>query len=370
MFRWRSKTSLVAVDRGACSLRAIQFSFAAGNPRIIHWLNAEQPLTALAPAGTADEAAPAWQVTPAAALDQFDTRRTGLLIGADDVDYCLLKVPDAVWTRDPGELADAIRWEVGQQLSRPADEAELAAWPLPGPMGGGSNAMAVAAPRNTILSLIDSLGPAGTDCESVEPAAPAFIRACRVTARNDQDHIWGVLDLGYSAHRLYLAVNDAPVFARHVRGAGHAWTQLIARELRTEYAVAEHYKRKAGIGTDARGHRSFAGPADLLDESALPGVLLAVLKASLTDMTSDIERAFSFVMEQYPRHQAGSLILAGAGSRMPGLAEWLNHTLGVPVAPANAQGTINLPLNHPMAQPTIYAAMAGCVGLALGEVDS
>jgi type IV pilus assembly protein PilM len=359
----------VADDCGSCSLRAVQMATGSRGPRVIHRLNVEQARAG--PSGQKD--APAGKsgppaISPTAGLDQFDSRRTGLLMGSADVEYCLLTVPEAVWTNGTADLAEAIRWEVGRQLSRPIEDAELGAWPLPAAMGGGANAMAVAASRNTITAAVDSLARESFDCEWVEPAAPALVRACRASAQSSQGEIWGVLDLGFSAYRLYVAVESTPVFARQVRGSGHAWTQLVAKELRTDYAVAEYYKCKCGIGADTRESRTLMGSMDRLDESALPGVLLTVLNGSMGELVADVERAFSFVMEQYPRRQAGSLVLTGGGARMPGLTEWIGHELGVPVAIASANGILQLPPNHVLSQSETFSVMAGCIGMALAEV--
>jgi len=368
--RWpSSRQSLVAVDCGARSVRAVQLAFGEELPTVVHWLNTESrsPVSSPASAGTAGAKEAAGTSVSLAGIEQFDTRRAGLLVGPSEAEYCLLTVPGAVWSQDPASLADAIRWEVGRRLSCPIDEAELGAWPLPGPMGGGSNAMAVAAQRPGIVSAIGSLDSEHMDCERVEPAALSLVRACRASALCEQDEIWGVLDLGHTGNRLYLAVDSTPVFARSVRGGGHNWTQLIAKELRVEPALAEDYKRKSGIGTDARGCRTSPSSVERLSEAALPGVLLSILRGPLADMLADVERAFRFVMEQYPRRQAGALVLVGGGSRMPGLADWLSRELGVKAAPAGSNGVLKITPSHPMSRTEIYSVMAGCVGMALGE---
>jgi len=366
----RTKRSLVAVDRGSSSLRAAQLAFGEGAPTVVHWLNAEnRPQPGTPPGQDPAASGPPLTSGEMAGVDQFESGRAGLLVGSSDVEYCLLTVPPAVWAHDPATLADAIRWEVGRRLSRPIDEAELGAWPLPAPMGGGSNAMAVAAQRPGIVAAVESLGVERMECEWVEPAAPALVRACRASALCEQDEIWGVLDLGYSANRLYLAVESTPVFARSVRGGGQAWTQLITKELRVEPALAEHYKRKCGIGADSRGYRGSgpSGSMERLSEAALPGVLMSILRTSLTELLADVERAFRFVMEQYPRRQAGALVLVGGGSRMPGLADWLTRELGVKAAPASSNGVLKVTASHPLSRTDVFSVMAGCVGLAMGE---
>ncbi len=373
--RWRRRhKSAVAIDRGACSFRAAQLVFTPEGPGVAHWINVEnlpKPPAKDAPAAAATPPAacpaPMEALAMESGLEQFGTTRASLV--AADVDYCLLQVPPAILSQEHDTLAQAIRWEVGRQLTWPVEEAELGAWALPAPMSSGSNAMAVAARRSGIVSSVETLDARHMECECVEPAAPALIRACRATAQCEHGEIWGVLDLGHAANRLYLAIEAGVVYARHVRGSGQAWTQAIAAELRIDPAIAEQYKRKYGIGTDPRGCRVLMGTMEPCNEAALPGVLLAVLKGAMTDLVTDVERAFRFVMEQYPRRQPGALVLAGGGSRMPGLAEWMARELGVRVAPAGAQGVLAVDPSHPLARPANFSVMAGCIGLAMAEME-
>jgi len=366
--RWRRQhKSGVAVDRGACSFRAAQLVFSPAGPGIAHWINAEnlpKPPAQDAPAAAASPA-PMETLAMESGLEQFGTTRAGLV--AADVDYCLLQVPPAILSQKPATVAQAIRWEVGRQLTWPVEEAELAVWALPAPMSSGSNAMAVAARRSGIVSAVETIDAQHMECECVEPAAPALIRACRATAQCEQGEIWGVLDLGHRTNRLYLAMENDVVYARNVRGGGQAWTQAIAAELRIDPAIAEQYKRKYGIGTEPRGCRVLMDTMEPCNEAALPGVLLAVLKGTLTDLVTDVERAFRFVMEQYPRRQPGALVLTGGGARMPGLPAWMARELGVRVAPASPQGVLALDASHPLARPANFSVMAGCIGLARAE---
>jgi len=361
----RRNKSLVAVDHGACSLRAVQLRYEKGAPYVVHWINIEhRAASSDSQANSEDAGSPSEFLS---GLQQFGYPNAGLIASPADVDYCLLAVPETLWSQEESRLVESIRWEVGRQLNWPVDGAELSAWALPGVMGGGANAMAVAARRDRIAASVEAVEQGRVVCERVEPAALSLVRACRSPAAAVNQEIWGVLDLGYSAHRIYLATESVVIYARQVRGSGHAWTQLIAQELHVDYAEAEQYKRKCGIGEETRGLRTPAGSMEPLTDAALPGVILSVMKNTLTETMYDIERAFRFVMEQYPKRPLGSLVLVGGGSRMPGLAEWMSRELGIPVEQAKVDGILNLDASHPMSKPSVYAAMASCVGMALGE---
>jgi len=340
--------------------------------RVAHWINMEIPSASRAPAGegaSADDGRAAFATALGAAIEQFGTHRIGLVTASGDSEYCLLQIPPTLWSRGEEAVSQAVRWEVGQHLRWSVEEAELAAWPLPVAMSGGANAVAVAARRTSIASVVEAIEMQHIECEWVEPAANALVRACLTSIEGEAEQIWAVLDLGCSGCRLYVAVDDVPVYSREIRGSGREWTRLIARELRIPEGVAEQYKRRYGIGSSERGCR-LAGGMERLDEAALPGVLLSVLKRPLLELAADVERAYRFVMEKYPQRQVRGLVLAGGGSRMPGLHVWIAEALGIHVARARSERVLDVGASHPLARPETYALMVGCVGLALGEIAS
>ena len=368
----RPRKSMVAVDGGTGGVRAVQLVLDGGRVRVAHWVDVDTyAASGAAAAGSAsgDDGGAALARALDAVIEQFGTHRIGLVTAPGNVEYCLLEVPPMLWSRGEKDVTEAIRWEVGQQLRWSVEEAELAAWPLPVAMKNGANAVAVAARRTGIASVVEAIETRHIECEHVEPAANALIRACRASLDAAPEPIWAVLDLGCSGSRLYVAVDDVPVYSREIRGSGREWTRLIARELRIPEGLAEQYKRRYGIGSAERGCRS-AGGLERLSEAALPGVLLSVLKRSLQELAADVERAYRFVMEQYPQRQVRGLVLAGGGSRMPGLSAWIGEALGIHVAQARADNVLDVSSSHPLGRPAMYALMAGCVGLALGEIAS
>lgn len=356
--------SLVAIEQGTWSYRAVQLIRSPAGPRLGHWMLIERKM----PAGGQDPGADAAaQTALAAGLRQFEGRRVGMVVGTG-ADYCLLQTPPPIWSQPSGQILEALRWEVGRQLSWPVEEAELGAWPLATPMSGGNNAMAVAVRRGDLVTMIEALEQQGFCCEWVEPAATALVRACAASAGCRDGEIWGILDLGGSASHIHLVVDSSVVYARAVRASGRSWTQAIASELHIEPLLAEQYKRRFGIGRAGRGCRTLMGGLELPGEEALPGVIMSVLKPALTDLLRDVERAYRFVMEQYPRHTAAALVLVGGGSRLPNLAQWFAESLGIRVVQASAEGTLNVDATHPLASPGTYSVLAGVIGLALGDL--
>jgi type IV pilus assembly protein PilM len=186
--------------------------------------------------------------------------------------------------------------------------------------------------------------------------------------------VWGVLDIGFKACRLYLMHGDRPVYARVLRGGGRELTETLARALHIDFTVAEQYKRLYGIQQADRGVRATVGGLGRVSEEALPGMLYAILVRTLESLIADIERSFRFAMDRHTGSSMGFLYLVGGGSRLKGLVPVLSQALGIEVrhfhpasgvrnAQADAAGRV-----HPACTPTNYAVLASCFGLAMEEV--
>jgi actin-like ATPase involved in cell morphogenesis len=99
-------------------------------------------------------------------------------------------------------------------------------------------------------------------------------------------------------------------------------------------------------------------PADL-DNAAV----LDVLESHVTTATHEIRQTFGYTTHQYPDAVISKAILIGGGSAIPGLAEKLEHSLGVPTIIGGATG-------NPADSGPPPASVVSALGLALFPEDS
>jgi type IV pilus assembly protein PilM len=386
----RNRTSPIAVDFGACSLRGAQLIRKAGGWHVYHWFNVEtDPVSADPP--RMDYGA---HLKMAMGPGAFAGRRVAFTLAPPDLEYRLIDLPSALLTRKAAELKEALQFELDRQLPWPAKDTEMAAWPVGAANGPYTSTMVAAVRTSAIQATLDLLQDQDLECVLADVTPNAIIRlheqapgrpgaAGRRAEAAADNVVWGALDIGFRACRLYLMHNGRPVFARVLRGGGRELTELLARGLHVEFAVAEQYKRLYGIQRTDRGLRSVVGGLGRISEEALPGMLYAVLARTLETLVVEIEKSYRFVLDRTPSAVTGGLYLLGGGARLKGLAEILGQRLGIEVrlpdpaavirnakssdAVSGPDGSGPADGLHPACAPVHFPALAVCMGLAMRE---
>lgn len=373
----RDRTSVVGVDLGTCSLRAVQLLAGGSGWGSHHWVNIEtEPATADPP--PMDHAA---HLQLAFGPGTFTGDRTALLLSPPDVEFRLLDVPAALMGKSSAELRNALQFELDRQLPWPAAESEVAAWPVKPDASGNASTMVAAARTSSVRQRLDVLDGQGFRCLHADIVPNAMIRVGsppRGEENNEYESpIWGVLDIGFRSARFYLIHADRPVYARVVSGGGKEVTEQLAEALHVDFRIAEQYKRIYGIHKSDRGFRSVGGGLTRINEDQLPAVLYAILRPMIEDMVQDIERSFHFALGQLPGVAAGVIYMVGGGARLAGLTDVLSDHLGVPVLLPDPESVLSTAGStagnggHSACTPADFTVLAPCVGLAMmGEGGS
>ncbi len=362
----RTKTTATVIDFGSCALRAAQLRRDGDRWRIHHWVNIErEPESAQAkpPDYTGD-------IALAFGPETFEGRRTALLLSPPAVEYKMLEIPRPVLDQPPHQMRESLQFELDRHMPWPASECEIAAWAIHDGQGGSTDAMVVAARTATVQGFLDMLDDARLECVAADLVPNAMIPLCGPAGAGAE--LWGVLDIGLQAARLYLIHRDRPVFARVVRGGGGELTETLTSALRVEFRIAEQYKRIYGVKQTDRGFRSVLGGLSQISERELPGVLYAILRSVFDAMAEEIERSYRFVLGRLNGVSAGPLYLVGGGARLPGLTHLLTDRLGVPVSLPDPKPVLDTRRvggegEHPACTAHNFPVLAPCVGLAMRE---
>jgi len=368
----RTKTSVVGIEFGACSLRAVQLRKTGNRWNIHHWLNMEhEPVDAKVPVLDYES-----ELKLAFGPGTFSGYRTALALSPPEVEYRLLEVPAAVLEKSNGDLRDAIRFELNRQLPWPADESEFAAWPVQSGSTSSANTMIAAIQRTHIQRYLDILDTRQIECILADVVPNAIIQLVRQSGHNLSHKLWAILDIGFSASRLYLIYEDVPVYARVVGGGGFEFTEILSKALHVEFRIAEQYKCIYGIKQTDRGFRSMAGGLARIHEEDLPGVLYAILRNKLNNMVGEIEKSYRFATGRVANAQTGFLYVIGGGARLKGLPEVLGKQLNLkvqlpdPEKCIDTQGSSSRHSIHPACLPSNFPVLATCIGLAMKEVTA
>lgn len=370
LLKTRRDTTVIGVELGACSLRAVQLRRGAGGWHVAHWVNVEAELVAPAPRPPHDQE----ELKLAFGPGTFEGTRVSISLSPPQVEYHLIELPEAILHHGPAQLRTALDIELGRQMPWPISESEVCTWPVAPGKGVKVPAMVVAAHRPPLQSWLDQLLDCGLECMRVDvtPNAMISLRQAGLNGSHElsTDTVWGVLDIGHTSSRLYVAHGDFPVYARVMRHGGKAMTERLAEALRVDFAIAERYKRIYGIEVTERGFRTMLGGLNRITEEDLPSVLYAILRPLLDEMVAEIERSYRYATGQLGHVQAGPIFLTGGGARMKGLVGLLGDRLGVPVClpdPATlfSEAASDGPDRPVVFRPGTYTVLAPCAGMAL-----
>ncbi len=349
MLKVLQHTRLAALDLGSENCRLVQLGGEHGSLTVREWRRLEGEAAAL-------PLVPLGQAVPG--------RRVSLALSPPDVECCPLRVPEGVLGLEHQALIQAIRHEVGRHIANPVEQVELDAWPLPRSAAEGPNIMVAAAPKQALQGVLDWLDARSIQCSGIDVGPLAATRACLHLCDRPAEHqLWGVLDIGRQAVRLYVVIGETPVYVRCMLRGGLEMSRRIAAELGVELDVAESYKRHYGIGGTDDHYRHSDRAEQTVDEFRMAGILMGVLRPILRGIGEEVQRSFRYAMGLYPDHPLRDLLLIGAGAGLTGLPEALGQMLGIPVSRVTDERQQHAA--SPAAKETLPAFVTA-VGAALG----
>ncbi|MBI4581328.1 MAG: pilus assembly protein PilM [Planctomycetes bacterium] len=361
----------IAVDLGAACLRAVQLERRGGRLAVRHWMQVPVPHEGLAGAEGKDGNGPA----PPAPLPRLDREaflgdEVVVSLHPPEVECTPLRVPDNLLALGQAALVAAIRHEVSRNISLPVDEVEMDVWRLGSGQLDSPNLMVAAARRDRIQRTLAWLDDQKLVCRRIDVGPLVALRACAgFSAQPNADHLWGVLDVGKSAVRLYIGVGEVPVYVRCMARGGEEMTRRISEDLGVSRGVSESYKRHYGVQS-AEGHYRPASPMDdAVEGRRMAAILLGVLRPIIRSIGEEVQRSFRYAMGLYPDRPISGLWVIGGGAGLAGLTDLLAEMLGIAVHRVTAGHLGGGLIVPPTLSDETVPQLAACLGLCLGEMN-
>lgn len=208
------------------------------------------------------------------------------------------------------ELGEALRWEGGQHIPIPLEQAVLDFSILESPRDASQmTVFLAAAPRRVAEALVSSLRLCHLRPYALDLEPNCALRALTYASLAEEGSAaaWAVLDLGASSTKLTLFDGAVPQITRTLNLGGQALTELLGRELGLDLSQAEDKKRQEGLleGTSAR----------------------AVLWPQLEELFMEVRRSLEYFLIQRRGVRLRRVFLLGGGASLPGLAPNLQKYL-------------------------------------------
>lgn len=217
---------------------------------------------------------------------------------------------------------------------------------------------------------------AGFRCQAIDAIPLALARATVVDSSTPRNRCVATIDLGYSSTTFVVARDGEPCFVRsmdrcRLRGFG----DVLMKELDVDHGQAERLLMHVGISQTATVTAPNASTApsapgtSIEDDTKTPttsgmptttvGSLKEILGPSLHDLVAEIKRTFMYLQTHQATRVPTEIKLVGGGACIPGIAEMLTETLGIPVSvwhPSHDVAEVNETI-LPLLAPAIAVSM-------------
>lgn len=297
------------------------------------------------------------------------SREVYAAIAGDDV-----VVRHVVFPRMPKEeLAQAVKWDAGSYIPYPTKDASID-FQLVGPAtesGDKVEVMIVAAPKKLVGSHLETMELAG-----VYPVALDIqpITLDRVFGRGESGGAGFYADIGGGTTDIAYSEDGVLRFTRMVGIGGNDFTAAVAEATGGDASWAEMAKRKASLSRPVAD--TFGGeqgekvsPSDVQIGRALSQVA--------SELALEIRRSIDYCNAQARARRDGDspitcVTLTGGGSRLAGLPEFLQDSLGIAVRLGDPMRNVVLAPGSRLAEviSTYGPSLSVAIGLALRGVEA
>jgi len=145
----------------------------------------------------------------------------------------------------------------------------------------------------------------------------------------------------------FVVTNGFKMWQRSLPVGGNHFTKALVKEMKMNYATAEHLKRNASKAED-------------------PKALFQAMRPVFSDLLSEVERSMKFFSNMDRSAKIGKIIALGNAVKLPGLQKFLTQNLGFEVAKPDAYRNLTGPgiVDAPAFKENMLS-YGVCYGLAL-----
>lgn len=230
---------------------------------------------------------------------------------------CVMSIPEkSIFSRlitlpkmDPKDLNEGIHWAIKPQVPVSLENLNISYLeiePFKKDVEGMTNWYVVAAPKDLIERYKTFAGFAGLNLLAVETEALAVVRNIHTNYLTTEDYL--VLDMGAESTNVILARKRGVVFSQTLSTGSDAITKVIASDFGIDQQEAEKYKLSYGI-----------------DYTQGEGKIAKSIESVVDLILNEVTRTMSFYREKIDNSQIKTIYVTGGGSKLPGLAAYIQQ---------------------------------------------
>lgn len=344
-------SSLVGVDIGSASIRAVEVRSPDKRPSIVKY--AEVPL----PEGSVRRGEVLEIATVATALKRlwangkFSTKEVVLGMGGPRVLSRDVSVPRA----SLAEIRESLPFHVQDLLPVPVNEALLDFYPISegvGETGPVVNGLLVAAIKEAVTANVAAVTRAGLRPVGVDLIPFALVRG--LVPPSGARGLVAIVSVGANTTNVVLVQDGVPQFVRIIPSGGDDITRALVQRLQLSPGQAETAKRELGL-TQSPLRPEHRPAAEVIFEVA-------------GEQVNAIRNTLSYYLNSKPGAAIERIVLSGGGAQLQGLSRALADLSGIPVVPAEPVGGASLPREKARTTREQQDALTTAYSLVLGGV--
>lgn len=313
------KKSTVGIDLGHRFIRIVEIDRTSQGWRLGKVIETRMPDGAMRDGVVTDAEAVGNALRIALIKNHLAASSAHLAVAGGSVVVRCVRVPKMA----EAALRKSIKVEAGRYVPSSVEDSYIE-FEIIGPVNENEmDVLIVAAPRDVVESRINACRQAGLDVESVDVEVFASYRAL---VEADEANGWGdktvaLVDIG--AQHTNVSVIQSGVFTmtRTIPQGGQVLTDALVNYFKLSEEDAESGKTQLDVG--------------MLADEASPreNPPLRIIQPYVDDLIREIRRSLNYFQSQQtdPQQstQVEALLVAGGGSKLPGLAEYMGHKLNI-----------------------------------------
>jgi type IV pilus assembly protein PilM len=232
---------------------------------------------------------------------------------------------------DADNLDQLVEYEAQQHVPFPIDEV-VWDWELIDPDGIEKEVVIVAIKGDALDEINEAVLDCGLTTLGVDAAPMAVYNAFRYNYPQEKAPVL-IVDVGAKATTL-VYVEGKRFFTRSLNIGGAAISAGISKEYGISFAEAENQKVTNGVVSLGGNHTAE------MDEATAG--LATVIRNTATRLPSEISRTNNYYRSQHEGTAPTKIYLAGGGANLPGLKEFLEERVKLPIEIFNPLGRVSI----------------------------
>ena len=254
------------------------------------------------------------------------------------------------------ELQESFSWHAEEHI--PFDIADVNLdYQLTGKSAESLHVLMAACKSDKIANVKQAIQLAGKQPVVIDIDAFALQNCYEANYQPRSGQIVALLNIGASTMNINILNGTRSIFTRDASVGGSQYTSLLQRELGLSFEQAEGVKR--GLP---------------MPEGIEPRPIQPIIEAVSDSLALEVRKTMDFYRTTATESESTieKILLAGGGSKLPGLADYLARRFEIPVEVFDAFRQIEVDANrfNPDYMKEIVPEMAVAVGLALRGVEA